>query len=516
MGRPAHRARARGLRVSVRPSPRSSRQREPTKGGAMSAAAFDDVLDEPRAATVRTDIPRRLDRLPWSRWHWLVVLALGITWILDGFEVTIVGSIAAALTKKDTLHLTTQQSSSAGTYYLLGAVAGALFFGYLTDRIGRKKLFMVTLCVYLVFTVATALAWSYASFAVFRVLAGAGIGGEYAAINSAIDELIPARVRGRVALMINSSWWVGTAAAAGLSVVLLNTLPDEIGWRVGFLLGAILALGIITIRRFVPESPRWLLTHGRADEAEQVVQEVEEKVRHWTGKELPPVEGEPLEIEQRGHIGFVPIIKYVVREYPGRGVLGLTLMTGQAFFYNAIFFTYALVLSRFMGVDPDNAGLLPHPVRRRERARALAPRRALRLRRAAADDRGDVHRLGAPAARHRVDVHGGDAQRGHDDAHVVGHVLLRLVGRVGGVPHGERALPDGGARDGDRALLRRRNRDRSVVADPLRRADRVRIADERVLRLPARRRADGARRGRCARARRRRRAALAGGHRRSA
>src|SRR4051794_1972489 len=306
--------------VSARPTPypfcalcvlpgRESR----TKGGAMSAAAFDDALDGPRGETVRTDIPRRLDRLPWSRWHWLVVIALGITWILDGFEVTIVGSIAAALTKKDTLHLTTQQSSSAGTYYLLGAVVGALFFGYLTDRIGRKKLFMVTLGVYLVFTVATALAWSYASFAVFRVLAGAGIGGEYSAINSAIDELIPARVRGRVALMINSSWWIGTAVAAGLSVVLLNELPDAIGWRAGFLLGAILALGIITIRRFVPESPRWLLTHARADEAEEVVSDTEAHVKKWNGTdELPAIEGEPIEVEQRGHIGFMPIIRYVV------------------------------------------------------------------------------------------------------------------------------------------------------------------------------------------------------------
>jgi len=183
--------------------------------GAATATSTEDLGATGKA--VETMIPRRLDRLPWSRWHWLVVIGLGVTWILDGFEVTLVGAIASALTKPDTLHLSTHQASSAGTWYLLGAVGGALFFGYLTDRLGRKKLFMVTLGVYLVFTVATAFAWNFASFALFRVLAGAGIGGEYAAINSAIDELIPARVRGRVALAINGSWWLGTAFAAFLS-----------------------------------------------------------------------------------------------------------------------------------------------------------------------------------------------------------------------------------------------------------------------------------------------------------
>ncbi|MDE3026751.1 MAG: MFS transporter, partial [Acidobacteriota bacterium] len=217
---------------------------------------------------VRTDIPNRLDRLPWSRWHWKVVVALGITWILDGLEVTLVGSVAAALTKKGTLHFSTSQATAAGSFYLAGAVAGALFFGYLTDRFGRRKLFMVTLGIYLCFTVATALSWDFWSFMAFRFLAGTGIGGEYSAINSAIDELIPARVRGRVALAINSSWWIGTAVAAGLTVVLLNTLSANLGWRIGFGLGAILAICVLAIRRSVPESPRWLLTHGRANEAE--------------------------------------------------------------------------------------------------------------------------------------------------------------------------------------------------------------------------------------------------------
>jgi MFS family permease len=309
---------------------------------------------------VETNIPKRLDRLPWSRWHWLVVVGLGITWILDGFEVTLVGSIASALTSEDTLHLTTSQASSAGTWYLAGAVAGALFFGYLTDRVGRKKLFMITLGVYLVFTVATAFAWSFASFAIFRVLAGTGIGGEYAAINSAIDELIPARVRGRVALGINGSWWIGAAASALVSYALLNYMRESIGWRLGFAVGAVLALAIILLRRAIPESPRWLLTHGRADEAERVVGEIEERVERQTG-ELPEPEDAPMEVEQREHIGFVAITKYVAREYPARGVLGLSLMTGQAFLYNAIFFTYTLVLTTFFDVSETKAGLFLIP-----------------------------------------------------------------------------------------------------------------------------------------------------------
>jgi MFS family permease len=305
---------------------------------------------------VETMIPRRLDRLPWSRWHWLVVIGLGITWILDGFEVTLVGAIASMLTDPDALGLTTQQSASAGTFYLLGAITGALVFGYLTDRFGRKKLFTITLGIYLLFTVASGLAWDYSSFVTFRFLAGAGIGGEYAAINSAIDELIPARVRGRVALAINGSWWVGTAFAAFFSYEFLQNLDESIGWRLGFFLGATLALAIIVIRRFIPESPRWLLTHGRAEEAERVVAEIEEAVRKQHPV-LPEPEGAPIVIEQRERLNFIDIARYVVRNYPQRGLLGLALMTGQAFLYNAIFFTYTLVLTEFYGVSEKTAPL---------------------------------------------------------------------------------------------------------------------------------------------------------------
>jgi MFS family permease len=323
-----------------------------------AATATGELGGTGRAVT--TNIPRRLDRLPWSRWHWIVVTALGITWILDGFEVTLVGAVAAALTDKHTLALTTSQASLAGSAYLAGAVIGALFFGYLTDRLGRKVLFMVTLGVYLTFTVATAFSWNLWSFLLFRILAGSGIGGEYAAINSAIDELIPARVRGRVALAINGSWWIGTALAAGASYPMLHYLSKNVGWRVGFGIGALLALGIIVLRRGIPESPRWLLTHGRHEEAEQVVQQIEETVRAQTG-ELPEPEDKPMEVEQREHIGFVAIAKYVVQNYPGRGVLGLSLMIGQAFLYNAVFFTYTLVLNKFFHVSTDVAGLFLIP-----------------------------------------------------------------------------------------------------------------------------------------------------------
>jgi MFS family permease len=305
---------------------------------------------------VETMIPRRLDRLPWSRWHWYVVIGLGITWILDGFEVTLVGAIASVLTHADTLHLSTAQASSAGTWYLLGAVAGALLFGYLTDRLGRKKLFMVTLAVYLVFTVATAFAWNFASFAAFRVLAGMGIGGEYAAINSAIDELIPARVRGRVDIAINGTWWLGTAAAAFLSYELLQNLRETISWRLGFGIGAILALAILSVRRFIPESPRWLLTHGRAEEAERVVAQIEDAVRRQHPN-LPEAEGEPLAVQQLDRLNFKSIARYVIKNYPERGVLGLALMSGQAFLYNSIFFTYTLVLTQFFHVGSHRAPL---------------------------------------------------------------------------------------------------------------------------------------------------------------
>src|SRR5579864_6281269 len=236
---------------------------------------------------IETDVPARLDRLPWTRFHTLVVVALGITWVLDGLEVTIAGSIAGALQESPVLHFTAAEVGLVSSAYLAGAVSGALLFGYLTDRLGRRKLFMVTLGIYLVATAATALSWDFWSFVIFRALTGAGIGGEYAAINSAIQELIPARFRGRTDLAINGSFWLGAALGALGAVVLLQPglLPPDWGWRAAFGIGAVLGSCILVLRRWVPESPRWLMLHGRMSECEIVIAEVEERVRAAVGVE---------------------------------------------------------------------------------------------------------------------------------------------------------------------------------------------------------------------------------------
>jgi MFS family permease len=309
---------------------------------------------------VESRIPSRMDRLPWARWHWLVIAALGITWILDGLEVTIVGNIAGILVEPDSgLNLTEAQVGLAGGIYIAGACTGALFFSYLTDRFGRKKLFLITLAVYLIFSFLTAFSWSFWSFVVFRFIAGTGIGGEYSAIYSAVDELIPARFRGQVALAISGSYWIGAMMGSALSILLLNPnfVSQYYGWRIAFWLGAALGLCILLIRRYVPESPRWLITHGRTEEAEETTEVIENQVREQTGRDLPPVGGQPIVVEQRESIGFGLIARAMFQMYPKRTVLGLTLMGSQAFLYNAIFFTYALVLTRFYGIE---AGTVPY------------------------------------------------------------------------------------------------------------------------------------------------------------
>jgi MFS family permease len=300
-----------------------------------------------------------MDRLPWSRWHWLVIIALGITWILDGLEVTIVGSISAVLTDPHTLHLSDVQVSSAGTAYLFGAVLGALFFARLTDMYGRKMLFMVTLALYLIATVATAFSPNFIWFAACRFLTGMGIGGEYAAINSAIDELIPARARGWTGLAINGTWWVGTAVGAALTTVLLNPhlLPVDLGWRLAFGMGAILGLGILLVRRHVPESPRWLMMHGRFDEADRVVSRIEREVMEEEHLPSLPVPQGSIAIRPIGTVSYRLILRAMLKEYPTRSLLGFSLMMGQAFLYNAIFFTYGLVLTTFYHIPASNIGL---------------------------------------------------------------------------------------------------------------------------------------------------------------
>jgi MFS family permease len=311
----------------------------------------------PGAPEIQTNIPCRMDRLPWARWHWLVVCGLGVTWILDGLEVTLAGAIGGVL--KQSFHINDAQVGATDTAYLVGAVIGALGFGYATDRLGRKKLFTITLAVYLVATLLSACSWNYASYMVFRMITGMGIGGEYAAINSAIDELIPARVRGRTDLIINSTYWVGAALGAGATVILLSgrLLPATAGWRFAFGIGAFLGLIILLVRHFIPESPRWLMTHGRHEEAERIVSEIEETIAHETGKDLPPPEEHPLTIHVRNHTPWKEIWDAMFRQNRKRSLLGLSLMVAQAFFYNAIFFTYALLLIRFYKIPAGRVGL---------------------------------------------------------------------------------------------------------------------------------------------------------------
>lgn len=311
------------------------------------------------ATKFRSDVPARLDRLPWSRWHGMVVTALGITWIIDGLEVTMVASFSPVLERPGTLHFTAIQLGLLNSAYLAGAVIGALVFGYLTDRLGRKKLFTVTLGLYLVSALLTALSWDFWSFAVFRSLTGAAIGGEYSAINSAIDELIPSRVRGWADLAINGTFWVGAAAGSMASVVLLDPslFRVNLGWRLGFGIGALMGLVIIFLRDHVPESPRWLLTHGRPEEAERIIGEIEERIEGAPGaSRLPPAEGTIL-IRPRGPVAFGELAGVMLRTYPSRTLLGLALIVSQAFLYNGLFFTFPLVLTRFFGVPSDRTGL---------------------------------------------------------------------------------------------------------------------------------------------------------------
>ncbi|WP_338751199.1 MFS transporter [Janibacter alittae] len=302
-------------------------------------------------------MPARLDRLPWSKFHWRVVVGLGAVWILDGLEVTMVSSVAARLTEDGSgINMSAGQIGLAGAIYIAGACLGALFFGQLTDRLGRKKMFMATLLVYLVATVATAFAFAPWYFYLARFFTGAGIGGEYAAINSAIDELIPARVRGQVDLVINGSYWLGAAIGAGSALFFLSDVfPTWLGWRVAFAAGAVLGLVILVVRRHVPESPRWLFIHGREDEAERIVDEIEQEVRQETGEDLSEPE-DSLTVRQRKAIPFRMIARTAFKLYPKRAILGVALFVGQAFIYNGITFNLGTLLSTFFGVA---SGLVP-------------------------------------------------------------------------------------------------------------------------------------------------------------
>lgn len=315
----------------------------------MAATTMDRIIE--------TDIPARLDRLPWGRFHTLVVIALGITWALDGLEVTLAGTLAGALKQSPVLQFSNTQIGLASSAYLAGAVLGGLGFGWLTDILGRRKLFFITLALYIVATAATAFSWDFWSFVVFRFLTGAGIGGEYTAINSTIQELIPARVRGRTDLAINGCFWLGALLGAGGATVVLDPAlfePDH-GWRLAFMIGAALGLFILLMRFWIPESPRWLVLHGRVEEARKIVDAIEKSVAD-RGHRFDPAPVPMLKLRARERLQVREVAHVLFDLHRRRAIVGLVLMTAQAFFYNAIFFTYALVLTDFYGVPSGNVG----------------------------------------------------------------------------------------------------------------------------------------------------------------
>lgn len=308
---------------------------------------------------VETSIPARLDNLRWSGFHTRVVLALGITWILDGLEVTLAGALAGALKESPAMHFSNFDVGFANSAYLAGAVLGALGFGWLTDRIGRRKLFFITLALYLTATAATALSWSVASYALFRFLTGAGIGGEYTAINSTIQELVPARYRGWTDLLINGSFWIGAAIGAIAAIVLLDpsTFGPDHGWRLAYFIGAALGLIVLVMRMWIPESPRWLMIHGHPEQADAIVADIEKSATgHVQAQDLPKIK-----IRMRDHTPLREVARTLFTTYRQRSLVGLVLMVAQAFFYNAIFFTFALVLTDFFHIPADHVGwyLLP-------------------------------------------------------------------------------------------------------------------------------------------------------------
>lgn len=315
----------------------------------------------PDRAVFETNIPARLDRLPWTSFHWLVVTALGVTWILDGLEVTLVGSLSGAL-KESTMRLSDTQIGYAASAYLIGGVLGSLGFGWLTDRFGRKAMFTATVVTYLLATIASGFAWNFWSFALFRAIAGVGIGGEYSAVNSTIQELIPARQRGFTDLVINGSFWIGAALGAGGALLVLDpfVMDQAYGWRVAFVIGGFIGFVTLLMRRWIPESPRWLMTHGRLADAERVMSDIERTVAAEYGV-LPPAPDRMLRLHQDTREWFFQGVKSLFTIYRRRTVVGVALMTAQAFCYNAIFFTYALILTKFYAIPSAKVGLFILP-----------------------------------------------------------------------------------------------------------------------------------------------------------
>ena len=309
--------------------------------------------------TLETLVPAKLDRLPWSRWHVRIVTALGTSWLLDGLQVTLAGSLAGILEAKNGLALTAPEVTAGATTYLAGAVIGAVLFGWLTDRLGRRKLFLVTLATYSIATAATALSWNFGSFALFRLLTGLGIGGEYAAINSAVDELIPGKVRGTVDLIVNATFWLGAILGSVASYYLLNThaVSQNLSWRFAFGTAAVLGGGVLILRLGVPESPRWLMLRGRDQDADRIVAEIEQQVSHGSPDALPEPEGKPLKLAVRDHTPWADVFRSMFHDNRSRSLLALVLMVGQSFFFNSIFFTYGLIVKSFYGVSDQRLPL---------------------------------------------------------------------------------------------------------------------------------------------------------------
>src|ERR1700682_915846 len=324
---------------------------------AKNDASVPASLTQDNDRVIESSIPARLDDLSWSGFHTRVVVALGITWILDGLEVTLAGALSGALKDSPTLQFSNFDVGFSNSAYLAGAVLGALGFGWLTDRIGRKKLFFITLALYLAATAATALSWNLASYALFRFLTGAGIGGEYTAINSTIQELVPARYRGWTDLVINGSFWIGAAMGATCAIVLLDPqlLGPDLGWRLAYLTGACLGLIVFVMRMWIPESPRWLMIHGYPDQAHAIVDEIERSVVGHA-QDLRQHAFPKIKLRMRDHTPLREVARTLLVTYRQRTLVGLTLMIAQAFFYNAIFFTFALILTDFYGIAANQIG----------------------------------------------------------------------------------------------------------------------------------------------------------------
>ena len=446
---------------------------------------------------IETDIPSRLDSLRWSGFHTRVVTALGITWILDGLEVTLAGALSGALKESPALRFTNFDVGFANSAYLAGAVIGALGFGWLTDRIGRKKLFFITLALYLTATAATALSWSVASYALFRFLTGAGIGGEYTAINSTIQELVPARYRGWTDLVINGSFWIGAAMGAVAAIVLLDPhlIGPDLGWRLAYLTGACLGLVVFVMRLWIPESPRWLMIHGQPERAHEIVAEIERSV---IGKEQEQRVWPKIKLKMRSHTPLGEVAHTLFHAYRQRSLVGLALMIAQAFFYNAIFFTYALVLTDFFGIASNQVGwyLLPFAA-----GNFLGPLLLGRL----FDTLGRRTMIaltygvsGVLLAAVGLSVRDRGVERADPDHRLDGDFLLRLAGGERRLFDRQRNLSAGSPRAGDCAVLCHRHRNwRRGGAGAAGRADRYRLAQQRFCRLSARGGVDGGGCGNC-------------------